>query len=141
MGIMLRKFIIYNLQCTIKTALLIFTFYILHFTFYIAPVYAADCNIGLDCPAGLPQIEQLFTRIISIMAGLGFVVLLVMLVWAGFKYLTSGGEQKAIAQAHQVVTWALLGIVFMAVAWLILQLIHTFTGINVTIFNINVLPQ
>lgn len=92
-------------------------------------------------PAGLQQIEDLFTRIISIIAGLGFVALLVLLVWAGFKYLMSGGEQKAVSQAHQVVTWALLGIVFMAVAWLVLQLIHTFTGIDVTIFNIRVLPQ
>ena len=92
-------------------------------------------------PAGLQQIEELFTRIISIIAGLGFVALLVLLIWAGFKYLTSGGEQKAVAQAHQIVTWAFLGIVFMAVAWLVLQLIANFTGLKVTEFNIKILPQ
>ena len=92
-------------------------------------------------PAGLQQIEELFTRIISIIVGLGFVALLVMLVWAGFKYLMSGGEQKAVSQAHQIVTWALLGIVFMAVAWLVLQLIENFTGLRVTQFNIRILPQ
>ncbi len=108
--------------------------------YQLLTVHAVDCKLGIDCPAGLPQIEALFTRIISIIAGLGFVALLVMLVWAGFKYLTSGGEQKAIAQAHQVVTWALLGIVFMAVSWLVLQLIANFTGLKVTEFNIKVLP-
>ena len=30
----------YNLQCTIKLILLLFTFYILHFTFYIPPAFA-----------------------------------------------------------------------------------------------------
>ena len=70
---------------------------------------------------------------------LGFMVLLVMLVAAGFKYLTSAGEPKAVQAAHQTVTWALLGIVFMAVAWIVLQLISLFTGVNLTFFDIRTL--
>lgn len=90
-------------------------------------------------PAGLKEIEEIFSNIIYVIAGLGFVVMLVMLIWAGIKYLTSGGEPKAIQSAHYTVTWALLGILFMAIAWLVLQLIKAFTGIDVTIFNIRVL--
>lgn len=90
-------------------------------------------------PAGLTQFEDLFQNLISIVVGLGFVAVLVMLIWAGFKYLMSGGDQKSIQQAHQVVTWALLGMFFMALAWLILQLIKAFTGVDVTIFNIKTL--
>lgn len=94
--------------------------------------------LGPDA-AGLTQFEGVFTNFISVIVGLGFIILVVMIVLAGFKYLTSGGEPKAVQQAHQTVTWALLGIVFMAIAWIILQLIHTFTGIDVTKFNIKVL--
>lgn len=90
-------------------------------------------------PAGLKEIEDVFTSIISVIVGLGFIILLVMLTWAGIKYLTSAGEPKTIQAAHHTVSWALLGIVFMALAWLILQLIKVFTGIDVTIFNIKVL--
>ena len=90
-------------------------------------------------PAGLKEIEDVFKNVVSVVVGLGFIALLVMLIWAGFKYLTSGGEPKAIQSAHQTVTWALLGVVFMAVAWIVLQLIKAFTGIDVTIFNIKVL--
>ena len=90
-------------------------------------------------PAGLDQIEDLFKSIISVIVGLGFIVMLVLIVWAGIKYLTSGGEPKAVQSAHQTVTWALLGIIFMAIAWLVLQLIKVFTGIDVTIFNIKAL--
>ena len=90
-------------------------------------------------PAGLQQIENLFQQLISVVAGLGFIALLVLLIWTGFKYLTSGGEQKAVQAAHQTATWALLGILFMAVAWLVLQLIFAFTGIDVTFFNIKAL--
>lgn len=90
-------------------------------------------------PAGLDKIEDIFKNIVSMAVGFGFVGLLVLLVWAGIKYLISGGEPKAIQSAHQTVTWALLGIVSMAVAWIILQLIKAFTGIDVTIFNVKVL--
>lgn len=118
--------------------LILTTYFILQTT---TPIYAVvNCTLGTDCPAGLQQIEELFQRIISIIAGLGFIALLMLLVSAGFKYLMSGGEQKAVQAAHQTVTWALLGIVFMALAWLILQLIYTFTGVRVIEFNlVNVL--
>lgn len=90
-------------------------------------------------PAGLNEIELVFSNVISVIVGLAFIAMLVLLIWAGFKYLTSGGEPKAVSSAHQTVTWALLGIFLMAIAWLILRLIHAFTGIDVTIFNIKAL--
>lgn len=90
-------------------------------------------------PAGLAEIEAVFSNVISVIVGLSFIATLVMLIFAGFKYLTSGGEPKAIQQAHFTVTWALLGILFLAIAWLILQLIQSFTGINVTVFDIRTL--
>lgn len=87
-------------------------------------------------PAGLAEIEKVVSSTISAAVGLAFVASLVFLIWAGFKYLTSGGEPKAIASAHQTATWALLGILFLAISWLILQLIQAFTGVPVTIFDI-----
>lgn len=123
---------------------LIALFMIHYSSFIIHPVYAAtpppcDPKIPGDCPAGLDQFEGMVGNLVSVIVGLGFVATLVMLIMAGFKYLTSGGEPKAIQAAHQTATWALLGILFMAVAWLILQLVQAFTGINVTIFNIKTL--
>lgn len=87
-------------------------------------------------PAGLVQIEGTFSKFVSISVGIAFVALLVMVVLAGFKYLTSAGEPKAVSSAHQTLTWALLGIFFLALAWLVLQLIHALTGVNVTFFDV-----
>lgn len=98
------------------------------------PVFAA-CDAA-DCPAGLDQIELIFGNVISVVVGLGFVATLVLVVFAGIKYLTSGGEPKAIQSTHHMLTWALLGIFFMAVAWIVLQLIAGFTGVDVTVFDI-----
>lgn len=103
----------------------------------IHPAYAADCDP--NCPAGLDQIEAIFSNVVSVVVYLGFIVMLVLIVTAGFKYLTSGGEPKAIQSAHSTMTWALLGIVFFAIAWIILQLVQAFTGLPVTFFNIKTL--
>ncbi len=89
--------------------------------------------------AGLTQIEDIFKNVISVIVGLGFITMLVMIVLAGIKYLTSGGEPKAVQAAHQAISWALLGIFFMAIAWLVLLLIKAFTGIDVTIFDVKTL--
>lgn len=112
--------------------------------FMIHPAYAATPTPCVEtfpgkCPAGLDQFEAMVGNLVSVIVGLGFIATLVMLIMAGFKYLTSGGEPKAIQAAHQTATWALLGILFMAVAWLILQLVQAFTGVDVTIFNIKTL--
>lgn len=88
-------------------------------------------------PAGLPELQNLITRLISLSVPLAFMAVTVVLAIAGIKYLTSEGDSKKIGAAHGAVTWALLGVLFMAIAWLILLLIEAFTGVKVTQFNLS----
>lgn len=85
-------------------------------------------------PAGLLQIQELFQRVINLSVAGAFIAVLFMLIFAGIKYLTSGGEAKGIGQASQTLTWALLGVLFLVIAWLILRLVEAFTGVPVTKF-------
>lgn len=90
--------------------------------------------------AGLPEIQSIFKQIVSISVVVAFVALVIVLIWGGVRYLTSGGDPKAIKPAGETITWALLGILFMVIAWLILLLIKTFTGVDIiTQFRIGVL--
>ena len=91
-------------------------------------------------PTGITQLNQLVLRIINLSVEAAFIVLLIMLVIAGVKYLISAGEPKAIQSANSAVTWALLGIVFLVVAWLVLRLVEAFTGVPVTKFCIGFKP-
>lgn len=105
----------------------------------IVPTTYAASHLG-DQPAGLTAIEELFGRIINLFVGLAFIALLVVLIWTGIRYLTSGGEPKALQAASQSLTWALLGMLFLVIAWLVLQLIAAFTGIEaLKVFNIRTL--
>ena len=113
-------------------------------TSYAADPCSNDPNSDLfkkfgPCPGGLTEIEAVVSNVISVVVGLGFIALLVLVLWSGFKFITSGGEPKALQSARAVFTWAILGIFFMAIAWLVLLLIENFTGIKVTTFNITTL--
>ena len=87
-------------------------------------------------PAGLIQFQTLITRLISLAVPGAFIVLLLMFLSAGFKYITSGGEPKGVQSAQSTITWAILGILFLIVGWLALLLIRALTGVDVTKFCI-----
>lgn len=91
-------------------------------------------------PAGVEFLQKTIERIIQISVGLAFVTMLVMLVIGAIKYLTSGGEAKGLSSAANTFTWALLGMLFLVIAWLILKLIENFTGVPVTKFCIGFPP-
>lgn len=93
----------------------------------------------MNAPAGIQQLQDLVLRIINLSVGFAFIVLTLALIYGGFKYLTSGGDQKALPAAKQTITYGIIGIVLMALAWIILLLIEAFTGIEVTKFNLCVL--
>lgn len=101
------------------------------------PTFAQDFGPG---PAGIPQLQYLVARLVCIAVPMGFTAMFVVLVIAGIKFLVSAGEAKAISSANLTVTWAFLGVLFMAIAWLILLLIQNATGAKVTEFNLATLP-
>lgn len=90
---------------------------------------------GVDIPT-FKCLEVVFSNILTVAVSLAALALFVMLLIGGFKYLTSGGDQKATASAQQTMTYAIAGIALMALAFLIFRIIEYFTGVKVTIFSI-----
>lgn len=106
--------------------------FILPLIFYLpffSTVHAQD--LGPNA-VGRVEIQAMIQRVINLSVGLIFIALTIMLFYAGIRYITSQGEPKNVQLAHQTVTWAILGIVFLILAWLILRLIEAFTGVPVT---------
>ncbi len=88
----------------------------------------------MNNPAGILQLQILFTKALELVVPLAFVVLLIMLFYAGIRFIISGGDSKNLSEASKIITWALLGILFLVIAWLVLRLIESFTGVPVTKF-------
>lgn len=87
-------------------------------------------------PSGPIQLQDLVSRVITISVGLAFIIIFIVLILAGFRYLTSGGDPKNIQAAGQTITWALVGGLLLALAWIIVKLIENFTGVQVSLFCI-----
>jgi hypothetical protein len=87
-------------------------------------------------PAQLSQLEDVFGSLVTSLLALGGIVLFLMLLNGGFKYLTSGGDPKATEGAQKTLTYAIGGLVLLAGSYMILNIIKSFTGADVTNFVI-----
>jgi len=88
-------------------------------------------------PAPLTGLNDIFGNVVSIALGFGGIVLFIMFVVGGFQYLTSGGNPQAAEGARKTLTYAILGLVLVALSYLILRLISDFTGVqSILRFNI-----
>ena len=87
-------------------------------------------------PAMIPQLELVFGFAVKAAIGLGGIVLFVLLVMGGIKFLTSGGDPKAAEVAQKTITYAIAGLILLLSSFLILLFIKTITGVDVTKFSI-----
>lgn len=81
-------------------------------------------------PPPLSGLQPIFSNIIGAAIGFGGIAFFIILVVGGFQWLTAGGNPQAVEGARKTLTWAVAGLVFIALSYLILKLISTFTGVT-----------
>ena len=82
------------------------------------------------------QLEGIFENVVGAVLSLAGIVFFLILLMSGLKYMSAGGDPKAVESAKKSLTTAIGGIVFIALAYLILVLIEEITGAKVTEFTI-----
>ena len=87
-------------------------------------------------PAKLSDLEFVFGNIVKASLGFAAIVLFLLLVTGGLKYLFSGGDPKAVDAAQKTITYAIGGLILILLSYAILLLIKTITGVDVTQFKI-----
>ena len=97
----------------------------------VSPVYALTND-----PAQISDIVGILKNIIGLLAPAAAIAVFVMILVAGFQFLTSGGDPKAVAAARITLTYAIIGVILVVVVWLVLTLIEAVTGVDVTIVNL-----
>lgn len=89
-------------------------------------------------PAKLQDLETVFGSVVTSFLALGGIVLFLMLLSGGFKYLTSGGDPKATEGAQKTLTYAIGGLVMLAGSFIILKIIGQFTGTDAILTNFKI---
>lgn len=83
-----------------------------------------------DCGAGVTNLASTIVNVLSQIVG---VLAVIMVIWAGFKYITSGGDSNKVASAKTTLIYALIGLVVVALAQIIVHFaINTATGAATT---------
>lgn len=90
----------------------------------------------MDDIAKLSDLEGIFSNIVEIVLGLAGITFFILLLSSGFKFITSGGDPKALEGAKKTLTYAIGGLIAIILSYLILLLIQELTGVNVTIFKV-----
>jgi len=89
-----------------------------------------------ESPATLQDFEVLFGNVVGVILGFAGITLFVLLIVGGFKFMTSGGDPKAVEEAKKTLTSAIAGLLIIIFSFLILQFIKDFTGVDVTVFKV-----
>lgn len=87
----------------------------------LASIVARDAS-------GAFGISHLLSNIIALFYSIAAVVLIFMLIWGAFEWLTSGGDKEKIASARSRIISAIIGIILFAVAFAVIQVFGRFTG-------------
>lgn len=80
--------------------------------------------------ATIQCLVPLFRNVVSALLQIAAVALFIMFVVAGFNFIMGGGDPKRMEQAKGTMTYAVIGIVVMVLAYLIIQIIARFTGLT-----------
>lgn len=78
----------------------------------------------LDC---LPAVLQNVIFAAFIFAG---IIAVILIIFSGIKFITSGGDPKQVEGARKTMTYAIIGFVLILLSFAILNLISHITGIS-----------
>ncbi len=82
---------------------------------------ASDCtNSETGTVSGL---NGLITQIINIFSIIVGIIAVIMIIWGGLKYITSGGDSGNVTGAKNTILYAIIGLVIVALAQFIVRFV------------------
>lgn len=82
-----------------------------------------DCTPDSEAGSGTDDISSIMTLIVNVISIIVGFVSVVMIIWGGMKYVTSGGESAKITSAKNTIMYALIGLVIVALAQFIVRFV------------------
>ncbi len=102
------------------------------------PDSCLDKTVDPTGVATLDCLKYAFSNVVDWAIALAGLTAVFFIIFAGFKFLTSGGDPKQVEGARKTLTYAIAGLIIVFLAFAIIKLIGTITGatcINTFGFN------
>ncbi|HVO86748.1 MAG TPA: pilin [Candidatus Binatia bacterium] len=72
---------------------------------------------------GAQQINDILRHIVNILSALVGVVAVIMIIFGGLRYVTSGGNDTSITSAKNTILYAIIGLIIVALAQIIVHFV------------------
>ncbi len=101
-------------------------------------VFAEDKNINITLPAnaGFKTLSNFITNALGLVFVIGAFLVLIMLIVGAYEWITSGGDKEAVGKARNRIINALVGLIVLAVAFALVNLLGQFTGLDLRNLNV-----
>lgn len=74
--------------------------------------------------------SSVISALITLFLVVSAIVFVFMLLWGGFRWISSGGDKAQLELARGTISSALIGLTILFATWAIVMLIQTFFGVN-----------
>jgi len=96
-----------------------------------AAAFAANPELVPSAIAPINNAVNVVKGIIQFILVIAFVAAFIFLLIGGLRWITAGGDEKAVASARNMITAALIGLVIVLVAYAIIRLVEIFFNVNI----------
>lgn len=90
---------------------------------------AGTVPTGGNDPSSL--VADIIRNGIWLLAIVAFIAALIWIIFAGFRFITAGGDEKTVASAWAQIYWGLIGLVVVVGAFAIIKIVETFFQIEI----------
>ena len=96
-------------------------------------VVAVEETIQITKPkGGFGTIGNFISNLLTILVAIGAIILLFMIVWGAYEWITSGGDKESVSRARGRITAAFIGLAVLAVAFALAVAASRFFGLDLT---------
>ena len=86
-----------------------------------------DCGVAVNKDDGENKVINIIKTVINVLSLIVGAVCIIMIVFGGFKYMTSGGESSGVSGAKNTILYAVVGLVVVLLAQAIVRFVFSRT--------------
>ena len=94
-----------------------------------------DLKLQDDTPIGsVPQFKSVGALISAWLPNiyiLGGILVLILIIASGFMWITNAGDIKKIEESQKILTFAIMGFIFLFASYWIIQIVQILTGVPI----------
>lgn len=97
------------------------------FALSVVPALALEIGIDYGTYTGLgtKDIREGIMSIVNVMLGFLGILAIIIILWGGFRWLTSGGNEEKVGEAKKIITSGIIGMVIIFTAYAIASFVVT----------------